>query len=80
LTSSLKDIHALPVQHLVDHATERVDVAAYRPVMTPSIRIASDDLRLDRIDVLHAGRETYTLGERIRAVSTYRIWKGLEPL
>ena len=43
-------------------------------------RISLDDLRLDRIDVLHAGTGTYPLGDRIRAVSTYRIWSDVEPL
>jgi hypothetical protein len=36
--------------------------------------------RLERIDLVHAGRDTYPLGERIRAVSTYRIWTDVEPL
>ena len=50
------------------------------PAVTPSMRIALDDLRLERIDVLHAGRDTFPLAERIRAVSTYRIWEDLDPL
>lgn len=50
------------------------------PAVTPSMRIALDDLRLDRIDVLHAGRDTFMLAPRIRAVSTYRIWSDLAPL
>jgi hypothetical protein len=50
------------------------------PTVTPSMRIALEDLHLDRIDVLHAGRDTYPLGDRIRAVSTYRIWTDIEPL
>ncbi|MBI2071532.1 MAG: ATP-binding protein [Gemmatimonadetes bacterium] len=50
------------------------------PALTPSMRIALDDLKLDRIDVLHAGRETFRLAERVRAVSTYRIWADLSPL
>ncbi|MCA9737070.1 MAG: DUF4143 domain-containing protein, partial [Gemmatimonadetes bacterium] len=50
------------------------------PTVTPSMRIALDDLGLERIDVLHAGTDTYPLGERIRAVSTYRIWEDVEGL
>lgn len=50
------------------------------PAVTPSMRIALDDLRLERIDLLHAGPDTYPLRERIRAVSTYRIWEDVEPL
>ncbi|HSW28455.1 MAG TPA: DUF4143 domain-containing protein [Longimicrobiales bacterium] len=41
---------------------------------------AAEDLRLDRIDVLHAGRETFPMAERIRAVATHRIWTDVEPL
>ncbi len=50
------------------------------PSLTRSMRIALEDLGLERIDVLHAGRETYSLAERIRAVSTHRIWTDIEPL
>jgi predicted AAA+ superfamily ATPase len=50
------------------------------PSLTPSMRIALEDLGLERIDVLHAGRDTFPLGDRIRAVSTYRIWTDIEPL
>ncbi len=50
------------------------------PGVTPSMRIALEDLNLERIDVLHAGKETFPLGERVRAVSTYRVWADVEPL
>ncbi|HUF51760.1 MAG TPA: ATP-binding protein [Longimicrobiales bacterium] len=50
------------------------------PAVTPSMRIALEDLRLERIDVLHAGTETFPLAERVRAVSTRRIWADVEPL
>lgn len=50
------------------------------PSVTPSMRIALEDLELERIDVLHAGTETFPLADRIRAVSAYRIWEDIEPL
>ena len=50
------------------------------PSVTPSMRIALEDLRLESIDVLHAGRETFPLTERIRAVATHRIWTDVDPL
>jgi uncharacterized protein len=50
------------------------------PAVTPSMRIALGDLKLERVDVLHAGRDTFPLGERIRAVSIHRLWTDLEPL
>ena len=43
------------------------------PRTTRSMHTAIDDLRLDRLDVIHGGRDTYPLRERIRAVSISRI-------
>lgn len=37
------------------------------PVLTPSMRTALKDLRLDRLDILHAGRDAFPLAERVRA-------------
>jgi predicted AAA+ superfamily ATPase len=39
------------------------------PSVTPSMRIALADLALTRIDVIHAGTETFPLAPRIRAVA-----------
>ena len=39
------------------------------PTLTPSMRIALRDLRLDRLDVVHAGEGTWPMAERIRAVA-----------
>jgi hypothetical protein len=50
------------------------------PRITRSMRVALDDLRLDSMDVLHAGADTFPLAERIRAVSVARLWEDLEPL
>ena len=50
------------------------------PSVTPSMRIALEDLRLDSIDVLHAGRETFPMADRIRAVATQRVWTDVDPL
>ena len=47
------------------------------PKVTRSMRIAIDDLGLDEAVVVHAGRESYPLGERVRAVSARRLGKGL---
>ena len=43
------------------------------PVVTKSMRIALDDLRLERLDVIHAGAETFPLADRIRAVALRRV-------
>jgi predicted AAA+ superfamily ATPase len=47
------------------------------PGITPSMRIALADLRLDSLDVIHAGKDTYRLGERVRAVAATRILTDL---
>jgi predicted AAA+ superfamily ATPase len=49
------------------------------PEITRSMRIALSDLRLDRLDVIHAGAETYPLGERIRALPLSRILEAFPP-
>lgn len=38
------------------------------PRVTPSIRIALDDLRLDRVAVIHPGTKRFSLAERVEAV------------
>ena len=47
------------------------------PEVTKSMRIAMADLRLDRLDVIHVGKETYPLGDRIRAVAFERVQKDV---
>jgi predicted AAA+ superfamily ATPase len=50
------------------------------PTVTPSMRSALRDLRLSRIDVLHAGMETFPLAPRIRAVALSRLHHDVPPL
>jgi predicted AAA+ superfamily ATPase len=50
------------------------------PRVTPSMRSALADLKLDRLDVIHAGPETYPLAERVRAVAYRRLLLDVEPL
>jgi hypothetical protein len=50
------------------------------PSVTPSMRIALQDLELERIDVLHAGNDSFPLADGIRAVPVHRIWADLESL
>lgn len=68
---------------LIRRGSQRLGFEAKRtaaPTVTPSMRIALEDLELDRIDVLHAGSETFPMAERIRAVSAQRMWTDIEPL
>jgi hypothetical protein len=50
------------------------------PNLTPSMRNALSDLRLERLDVIHAGEETFPMGDRVRAVALSRLLDDLEPL
>lgn len=50
------------------------------PKTTKSMHRAIQDLDLDRLDVVHAGSETFPLSAEIRAVSVSKIWEDLEPL
>jgi len=47
------------------------------PVITRSMRSALRDLKLDRIDVIHAGAESFALDKRIRAVSAGRLLRDV---
>lgn len=50
------------------------------PEVTKSMRIALDELALDRLDVVHVGAETYPLAPKVRAVSIARLVKDVDPL
>ncbi|HEY2252516.1 MAG TPA: ATP-binding protein [Planctomycetaceae bacterium] len=50
------------------------------PRLTPSMRHALEDLKLHRLDVIHAGDETFPLSPRVRAVSLKRLLVDLKPL
>jgi predicted AAA+ superfamily ATPase len=47
------------------------------PSVTPSMRSALENLRLGRLDVVHAGRETFPLTDKIRALALGRLWSDL---
>jgi hypothetical protein len=44
------------------------------------MRSAISDLKLNRLDVIHAGENTFPLSEKIRAVSWRRLLDDLQPL
>lgn len=50
------------------------------PGLTRSMRSALQDLRLSRLDVIHAGSETFRLAPRVRAVAARRILTDLRPV
>lgn len=49
------------------------------PSLTKSMRIALQDLRLDSLDVVHAGSHTFPLAEGVRAVSIDRMLVDISP-
>lgn len=50
------------------------------PSVTPSMRRALTDLKLTSLDVIHAGDHTYSLHERIRAVSLSSMLRDVRPV
>lgn len=50
------------------------------PRVTSSIRTALGDLRLERVDVIYAGEQTFPLAERVRALALPRLYEDLAPL
>ncbi len=50
------------------------------PAITPSMRIALSDLNLQRIEVIHAGDNTFQLSEKIRAVALVNLLRDLKKI
>jgi predicted AAA+ superfamily ATPase len=50
------------------------------PRVTASMRAALETLRLDRLDVVHAGPRTFALAPRIRAIAVHDILAEIRPL
>src|SRR3990172_25551 len=53
---------------------------AEAPPLTKSMRIAMQDLKLERLDVIHAGEHSFALGGGFRAVALRRLLEDLKPL
>ncbi len=50
------------------------------PKLTPSMRIALEDLKLSSLTVIHAGKDSYPMSEKVRAVAASRIHEDIDPL
>ena len=48
------------------------------PCVTASMRVAMDTLRLKTLDVIHAGRRTFPLAHRIRAIAAADLLRELQ--
>ena len=44
------------------------------------MRVALRDLKLERLDVVYAGNETFALSHNVRALGLSRVLSDLEPL
>lgn len=49
------------------------------PALTPSMRAAVTDLRLDALEVLYPGARTYSLHEKVRVVPLGRLSTDIRP-
>ncbi len=49
-------------------------------VLTPSMRVAVEDLGLESLDVIYAGERTYALAPGVRAVPLARVLQDVPPL
>ena len=50
------------------------------PKVTPSMRHSAADLKLDRLDVVHAGESSFPLGTGLRAIAFSRLARDLDHL
>ena len=50
------------------------------PTVTRSMHSAMETLGLATLDVIHAGADTFPMGDGIRAVALSKVWKDLRPL
>ena len=50
------------------------------PSVTPSMRSAQRDLKVERLDIVHAGERSFSLGPGIRAVALRNLLRDIEPL
>lgn len=64
---------------LVTAGTRRLGFECRR-ALTSSMRIARDDLKLESLDVVHAGPDTFPMRDGIRALELSRVLDDLEPL
>lgn len=83
-----------PIFQGVEHAGAELDLLVVRgrarrgfevkrtssPAVTPSMRNALSDLKLDSLDVVCAADEVFPLADGIRAVPLERVLAEIEPL
>jgi predicted AAA+ superfamily ATPase len=70
------DLILLKAGHLLGVECKRIDA----PSLTPSLRIAREDLRLERIAVVYPGVKRYPLAQWVEAVPLAALVQGMEGL
>lgn len=77
-THSGAELDLLVVKGRARHGFEFKRTSA--PSVTPSMRSALTDIKLDSLDVIYPGDDTFALAPRTRAVASTRILEDLRPL
>jgi uncharacterized protein len=49
------------------------------PAMTRSVHVAIEDLKLQRLDIIHAGDYSFPLAERVRAIALGQLLDDIQP-
>lgn len=96
LSQAVRRLGAAPEERFfwATHAGAELDLLAVRgrqrigveckltsmPAPTASMRVAIADLKLDHLYVLHAGKDTFPLGEQLTAVAAARLLEDLPRL
>ena len=61
-------------------ANHEISVAGTDISRDCSMRVALSDLKLEQLDVIHAGDSTFPIAPKIRAVAARRILQDVQPL
>ena len=70
------DLLVIRGRHRVGFEFKRTDA----PKLTRSMMVSLDTLRLDRIDVVHAGSHGFRMHDKVRAVPMLELLDALKPL
>ena len=82
-----------PLQTIHQHSGAELDLLLVRgnrrwgfeikrtssPTVTPSMRNAMSDLKLQRLFVIHAGQHSFDMGQKMRAVALPQMLNELKP-
>jgi len=70
------DLLVVKGRHRVGFEIKRTDA----PKLTPSMHAALADLKLDSLNVIHAGTKSFDIGARVRAIAASDMLRELRPM